>query len=121
MAQDPYKYFRIEARELLEGLSQGILELEKGAAGKELVGKLLRLAHTLKGASRVVRQPGIGDLAHAIEDSLAPFREGEAAVPQSRLNEALRLLDAIGTRLSSLDPEKAPERGAPARPAGEEP
>src|SRR5579864_3186602 len=109
MAQDPYKYFRIEARELLQGLSQGVLELEKGAAGKNLVGKLLRLAHTLKGASRVVRQTGIGDLAHAIEDSLAPFREGQEVVPQTGINELLRLLDAIGTKLSSLDPTKPQE------------
>jgi len=29
MAKDPYKYFRVEARELLDGLSQGILQLEK--------------------------------------------------------------------------------------------
>ena len=55
MATDPYKYFRIEARELLEGLSRGILELEKGLWDKARIGRLLRLAHTLKGASRVVR------------------------------------------------------------------
>jgi two-component system chemotaxis sensor kinase CheA len=121
MAQDPYKYFRIEARELLQGLSQGVLELEKGSGGKELVSKLLRLAHTLKGASRVVRQPGIGDLAHAIEDSLTPFREGQEAIPQTRINEVLRLLDAIGTKLSSLDPVKPKEPSVSPRPAREEP
>jgi two-component system chemotaxis sensor kinase CheA len=34
MARDAYKYFRVEARELLEQLGQGILDLEKqgGAA-----------------------------------------------------------------------------------------
>lgn len=121
MAQDPYKYFRIEARELLQGLSQGVLELEKGSAGKEQVNKLLRLAHTLKGAARVVRQPGIGDLAHAIEDSLTPFREGEKAIPPTRINELLRLLDVIGTKLSSLDPVKPQEPAVSPRPAGEEP
>ncbi len=30
MASDPYKYFRVEARELLDGLTEGVLELEKG-------------------------------------------------------------------------------------------
>jgi uncharacterized protein YukE len=30
MAKDPYQYFRVEARELLDGLAQGILQLEKG-------------------------------------------------------------------------------------------
>ena len=37
MAKDQYKYFRIEARELLEGLSQAVLDLERGERGKDLV------------------------------------------------------------------------------------
>src|SRR5579862_2030205 len=121
MAQDPLKYFRIEARELLQGLSQGVLELEKGTSTREQVSKLLRLAHTLKGASRVVRQPAIGDLAHAIEDSLTPFREGQQTVPGSRINELLRLLDAVKTKVTALDPVAPPEPSASPRPAVEEP
>jgi two-component system chemotaxis sensor kinase CheA len=54
MTKDPYRYFRIEAQELVEGLGQGLLELEKGA-DPELVRRLLRHAHTFKGAARVVR------------------------------------------------------------------
>src|SRR6185312_12678016 len=48
MAKDPYQYFRIEARELVEGLTQGVLDLEKGAGGDDVRPRLLRLAHTLK-------------------------------------------------------------------------
>ncbi len=62
-SKDRYKYFRIESRELLEGLSQGMLELERGGPGKDLIGRILRLAHTLKGASRVVKQTEIAGLA----------------------------------------------------------
>lgn len=120
MSQDPYKYFRIEARELLEGLGKGLLDLEKGAGGKEAVGRLLRLAHTLKGASRVVKQSEIGDLAHAIEESLAPFREGHPAVPKARIDELLKLLDAIAGKLAALEPGAAGRTG-PARASGEEP
>ena len=121
MAEDPYRFFRIEARELLQGLSQGVLELEKGVGGKELVPRLLRLAHTLKGASRVVKQTGIGDLAHAIEDSLSPLRDSQAVVPQSRINEILHLLDEIGSRLSSLDPATSSQHSVSTRPTGDEP
>ena len=60
MASDRYKFFRVEARELLDGLTKGVLELEKGAAVKEQVALLLRLAHTLKGTSRVVKQIAMG-------------------------------------------------------------
>jgi two-component system chemotaxis sensor kinase CheA len=122
MSSDPYRYFRIEARELLQKLGQGVLALEKGVAAKEQVPELLRLAHTLKGASRVVKQPGIGNLAHAIEDSLAPMRESPEAVPPYRINEILGLLDDIGSRLSSLDPANvSSSQSASPRPPGDEP
>ena len=64
MAKDQYSS-PIEARELLEGLNQGVLECRRGGRGR-VVGRVLRLAHTLKGASRVVKQPGIAELAHLI-------------------------------------------------------
>lgn len=103
MAKDLYKYYRMEARELLDGLSQGVLEMEKGGGGKGLVGRLLRLAHTLKGASRVVKQPGIAELAHSLEDAFAPYREHEGAIPRQIINQALSLLDGISAKVASLE------------------
>ncbi len=107
--KDPFKYFRIEGRELFAGLSAGVLELEKGASVKQTVDALLRLAHTLKGASRVVKQSGIADLAHALEDVLGPFREGQATLPAEVINGLLRSVDAIKVQLDALDlPAPAP-------------
>jgi len=102
MTSDPYRYFRVEARDILDQLSNGVLELEKGTGGPDLVPRLLRLSHTLKGAARVVRQPEVADHAHAIEDALAPFREAPAAVPHERIDGLLKLLDAIGGRVAAL-------------------
>ncbi len=70
MAQDPFKYFRVEAHELVDQLGKGVLELERGGPG--VLPKLLRLAHTLQGAARVVRRPVIAEYAHAIEDDKTP-------------------------------------------------
>jgi two-component system chemotaxis sensor kinase CheA len=112
MAKDQYKYFRIEARELLEGLGQAVLELERGERGKDLVGRLLRFAHTLKGASRVVKQPGIAELAHSIEDVFAPYRDGHDAIPLERTNQVLAMLDVIAAKVVALDfpsADSAPE------------
>lgn len=108
MAEDPLKYFRIEARELVQGLSKGALALEKGTASAEAVRGLLRLAHTLKGAARVVRQPEIAEQAHALEEALQPFREGGAPAREV-VDRVLQKLDAISTRLEALDrPTGAP-------------
>ncbi len=102
MAKDPYRYFRVEARELMDQLSKGVLELEKESASTDLVLRLLRLAHTLKGAARVVKQASIADLIHGVEDSLTPFRDTVAAVPRDRVDQVLAALDSINLQLEHL-------------------
>lgn len=106
MAKDPYRYFRIEAQELLDGLSEGLLALEKGA-NAELLRRLLRLAHTLKGASRVVKRTDIGDLAHKLEDVLSPLRDDVGQVERLTIDTALQLLDQIREQVILL--AKGPE------------
>jgi two-component system, chemotaxis family, sensor kinase CheA len=115
VTRDPYKYFRIEARELVGQLAKGVLDLEKGSSETDLVARLLRLAHTLKGAARVVKQPGIADLSHAVEDALAPLREGSAALPHESMDGVLSLLDAISVRVAGLAEVVAAD-GPAARP-----
>jgi two-component system, chemotaxis family, sensor kinase CheA len=117
---DPYRYFRLEARELLEQCSQNMLELEKGGPSAELVQRLLRLMHTLKGAARVVRQAEIADRAHAIEDALAPFRDGAAGITRGEISPILEHLEEIDGRLRMLTPAE-PAAAASARPLRDEP
>src|SRR6266568_2411573 len=107
MAQDPFRYFRIEARQLLDGLAKGLLDLER-RADAELTGRLLRLAHTLKGAARIVGHRELTELAHQMEDVLAPLREQPA--PQ-RLDGGLALVDQMAVCVAAL------ELPAPAAPA----
>ena len=109
MAKDPYRYFRIEASELLDQLAKTVLDLEKAGAGVELVMRLLRLAHTLKGAARVVRQAKIADLAHSIEDALAPHRDSAQVVPRERVDSVLGALDAIAGQLAQLPQPQSAE------------
>jgi two-component system chemotaxis sensor kinase CheA len=103
---DRYKYFRIEGAEILEQLGRGALDLEKGPAAGA-VPAMLRLAHTLKGAARVVRQREIGDDAHALEEALTAYRDG-GAVPRETVDRVLALVDDIGRRLAALPQGDAP-------------
>lgn len=116
MARDPYLYFRAEARELQDALVQGVLDLEKGATEAGTVARLLRLAHTLKGAARIVKQREIADRAHAIEELLDPYREAGAAPPREVIDGLLRMLDEVGGQVADLgaDPDAAPDRPPPA-------
>ena len=109
MTRDPYKYFRVEGRDLAEQLGQGVLDMEKCPPSAELVQRMLRVAHTLKGAARVVKQVEIADLAHNMEDILAPLRDqGDAKAPH-KADDLLTLVDEINRRLANLGEEKCPQ------------
>lgn len=118
-AKDPYRYFRTEARELLEGLQRGVAGLASADRAPDTIPSLLRLAHTMKGAARVVRLPAISDLTHRLEDILASCRENTAPPSREQLADLHRLLEAIATSLASIDQPAAPvETPTTAAPAG---
>lgn len=116
-SKDPYKYFRIEARELLEGLQRGVAGL--GAAGHdpELIHSLLRLAHTLKGAARVVKLPAVSDLAHRLEDILTPCRESNLAPSLEQRGELGQLLESLAASLADIDRPPVPAEALAANPS----
>ncbi len=109
MSTDPYKYFRIEAREMVERLSHGALDLEKGRGDKDLIARLLRYAHTLKGAARVVSQGRIAEISHAIEETLAPYREDPTRISSSDIAQLLSQIDAMAALLPALDSTPIPK------------
>jgi len=120
---DPYRYFRVEAAEILEGLQKGLLELERGAPSAEIVAKLLRLAHTLKGAARVVKQKGIAELSHSVEDLIVPIRDSGQAVDSRVVAASLQHVDAMRAQLQALsEPSSNPLPAAsPAAAGSDEP
>src|SRR5688572_12618347 len=111
--QDPLKYFRVEAREIVEQLQGALLELERTEAQVAVVARLLRLAHTLKGAARVVKQPEIATAAHGLEDVLVPLRDTSQPVGRAIVEQLLALVDDIARRVANLS---APPQTASASP-----
>lgn len=118
--QDPLKYFRVEAREILEQLQSGLLELERSGVQPQRSQRLLRAAHTLKGAARVVKQLEIANLAHRFEDLLLPVRDVERALSAQEIEALLGIVDAIAARIQELAPAPAGPASPPAS-AGREP
>ncbi|MDC0740314.1 hybrid sensor histidine kinase/response regulator [Polyangium mundeleinium] len=101
-------YFRAEANEIVEGLTRDLLALEKNPTDTSILARSLRLAHTLKGAARVVRQTRIGEMAHTIEDALAPFRDGEDTITSDYVSDLLRILERIREETTKLGARPAP-------------
>ncbi|MBV8123741.1 MAG: response regulator [Burkholderiaceae bacterium] len=120
MAKDIYRYFRVEARELLEQLGQSVLALETGVAIESTVARLLRLAHTLKGAARVVKLSAMADAAHAMEDVLTPLRDAGAQVGRGQIDVLLKLHDDMGEQLQNLEAGATPNAEAPSGRRAEE-
>jgi two-component system chemotaxis sensor kinase CheA len=115
-ARDPLRYFRIEARELVDQISAAVLDLDQQPE-PELVARLLRFAHTLKGAARVVRQQDIADRAHELEEVLVPHRGTAAPLPADEMRELLRLNDEIAGYVTALErPATADKSGRSDKP-----
>lgn len=117
-AADPLRYFRIEAREISEELGRGALQIER-AATPELIARLMRLAHTLKGAASVVKQREIAQHTHALEDALAALGDG-GAVGGETIDGILAHVDAIAACVAALGSGE-PQAEAPADPGFGEP
>jgi two-component system, chemotaxis family, sensor kinase CheA len=103
VGQDPYRYFRLESRELIDQLTQAALDLEHAPQPAPLIDTLLRLAHTLKGASRVVKQHEIADTAHAVEDVLVPLRDAGHPIGKAELARLFASLEVIRAGVSKLE------------------
>lgn len=113
MSADLERLFRLEASELVEALEQGLLELEKAGERTDLIAQCYRFAHTLKGAARTVRRTDLSELAHAMEEALAPYRESGDPIEQDCVSDLLKLLKVIRAELQQ--PTAAPQEKGQAR------
>ncbi|MDR3622596.1 MAG: hybrid sensor histidine kinase/response regulator [Paludisphaera borealis] len=86
--------FRMEADERLAVLSQGLVSLE-GEASSQAIEPLMRAAHSLKGAARVVGLDAAVRVAHAMEDCLVAAQKGKVALGSAAIDVLLRGVDFL--------------------------
>ncbi|HKM56972.1 MAG TPA: chemotaxis protein CheA, partial [Isosphaeraceae bacterium] len=87
--------FRMEAEERLSVLSQGLVALERGGATADLIESLMRAAHSLKGAARIVGLDAAVRVAHAMEDCLVAAQKGQMRLQSGPIDELLRGVDLL--------------------------
>ena len=73
--------FRMEAESHTATLSAGLVALEGAAATPEVIEPLMRAAHSLKGAARIVGLDAAVRVAHAMEDGFVAAQKGQAGPP----------------------------------------
>ena len=69
--------FRMEAESHTATLSAGLVSLEGTSAAPEVIEPLMRAAHSLKGAARIVGLDAAVRVAHAMEDCFVAAQKGK--------------------------------------------
>jgi two-component system chemotaxis sensor kinase CheA len=93
--------FYEEARELLIGLEEGLVELERRQGDRAHVDKTFRAAHSLKGAAAMVGLPAIAEFTHGIEAVLDRIRSGALAVDSDIITTLLEARDQLAAMVES--------------------
>ncbi len=97
--------FKIDLENQLKALSDGILQLEKAQGDTGLLMTLMRAAHSLKGAARVVRLQDLSSLAHVIEDCFTAYQKKSLSFNSKHIDLFLSAIDFL-TPLLSIDSHK---------------
>ena len=104
MATNP-KYvamFLKEAGEHLESLAKGVIALESAPHDRSLSHELMRNAHTIKGAARMLGYEQIGQVAHRLEDLFKGVEEGTEPVTPALVDLLLAGCDALQGLIGNL-------------------
>lgn len=106
--------FLDEARELLQALEAGLMDLEARRGDREHLDRTFRAAHTLKGAAGMVGLRAIAEFTHAVEAVLDKIRSGSLEVTPGAITLLLRSRDHLGAAIEAVAGGGEP----PAPPAG---
>jgi two-component system sensor histidine kinase and response regulator WspE len=87
--------FREEVRSHAAGLSQALLRLESAPDDPQLLEALMRAAHSIKGAARIVGLDPAVRLAHAVEDAFVAAQQGRLRVRPQDVDVFLRATDVL--------------------------
>ena len=87
--------FQEEAQDLLQRLNEDVIALEADPDSREILDRMLRDAHTLKGSSRMVGLLEISDIAHRLEDIMVKVASKEMSYTQALSDYFFEALDAI--------------------------
>ncbi|MCS0612988.1 response regulator [Massilia kyonggiensis] len=99
--------FRMETREQMRVLTEGLLLLEQGAVDAARLESMMRAAHSVKGAAAIVGLEPAVRLAHAMEDVLVAAQEGRAQLDASGVDVLLGAVDLL-QQLAQADGAHAP-------------
>ena len=95
-------YFIEEAKEHLETLERGILDLSAVIDDQERVNEMFRAAHSVKGGAAMLGYSSIQKVAHRLEDAFKVLKENRVGVDQKLESFFLRGYDVLQDLVEKL-------------------
>ncbi|MCK0068745.1 hybrid sensor histidine kinase/response regulator [Kordiimonas laminariae] len=95
--------FLTETAESIDVVDIELVKLEQDPNNKEVLDNIFRLVHTIKGTCGFLGLPRLESVAHASENVLGKFRDGELEVSEHSVTVILESLDRIKEILAGLE------------------
>src|SRR5580765_3706036 len=99
--------FRVEAEHQTGVLMNGLLEVERGQSPPPLLESLMRAAHSIKGAARIINLPAAVSVAHAMEDCFVAAQKGKLTLTQPEIDVLLHGVDLLSRIAKGSEAEMA--------------
>lgn len=100
--QEILEDFLVEAFELIEQIDHDLVELEANPEDLELLNRIFRVAHTVKGSSSFLNFDVLTKLTHHMEDVLNKARHGELKITPDIMDVVLESVDMMKSLLRSI-------------------
>ena len=108
--QELLEGFLAETTELLEKLDDDLIALEKASEDMDLMNRIFRSIHTIKGASSFLGFDLLVKVAHKTEDVLNRLRKGELVVNPGIMDVILEATDLVKLLVSDIKAGDIQER-----------
>lgn len=95
-------YFIEEAKDHLNTIEQGLLNLQATIEDPEMVNELFRAAHSVKGGAAMLGINSVQQVSHRLEDFFKILKESRVQVDQKLESLLLRVFDALQELLEQL-------------------
>ncbi len=111
--EDILQDFLVEAGEILELLSEQLVDLENNPEDKDLLNAIFRGFHTVKGGAGFLALTELVETCHGAENVFDILRNGQRSVTSGLMDTMLRALDTVNEQFQSVQDR---EPLAPATP-----
>ncbi|MER0920514.1 chemotaxis protein CheA [Pseudomonas aeruginosa] len=105
--------FLVEAGEILEQLSEQLVELESRPDDMDLLNAIFRGFHTVKGGAGFLQLNALVECCHIAENVLDILRKGERRVSSELMDVVLQALDTVNAMFDQVREQSEPTPATP--------